>query len=149
MAILGIGNATGGDDAAGSVVARLLIPHLSGRENVLVIDGGAAPENCTGPLRRFRPDLVLLVDAAQMDAPPGAVRWLDWSAIDGLSASTHTLPPSLLARYLVAETGCTLAVIGIQPAGNAFGAPLTPPVQAAVTEIVDVLRRELGREAPE
>lgn len=125
------------------------MPHLAAREDVLVLDGGAAPENCTGPLRRFHPDLVLLIDAAQMDAPPGAVRWLDWSAIDGLSASTHTLPPSLLARYLVAETGCALAVIGIQPGSNAFSAPLTPPVRAAVAEVVDGLRREIGREVPE
>jgi len=149
VAVLGIGSVTGGDDAAGSRAAQLLIPRLAGRENALVIDGGAAPENCTGPLRRFRPDLMLLIDAAQMDAPPGAVRWLDWAEIDGLSASTHTLPPSLLARYLVAETGCALAIIGIQPARNAFGAPLSPPVHAAVAEVVDTLAWAVGEGLPE
>ena len=40
------------------------------------MEAGPAPENFTGPLRRFRPDLVLLVDAAQMDAEPGTIGWL-------------------------------------------------------------------------
>ncbi len=108
-----------------------------------MIDGGAAPENFTGPVRRFRPDLVILVDAAQMDDLPGTIRWLDWTQTEGLSASTHTLPPHMLARYLVAETGCALGVIGIQPAQNAFGAPLSPAVEAAVAEIVTTLAAAL------
>ena len=40
----------------------------------LCLSAGAAPENCTGLLRRFRPDLVLLVDAAEMGEAAGAVR---------------------------------------------------------------------------
>jgi hydrogenase 3 maturation protease len=143
--ILGIGNETGGDDAAGLAVVRALLPHLAGRDDVLVLDGGAAPENFTGPVRRFRPDLVILVDAAQMDAAPGAVRWLDWTETEGLSASTHTLPPHMLARYLVTETDCALGVIGIQPAGNTLGAPLSPAVEAAVAEVVTTLAAALSR----
>ncbi|GAB4574934.1 MAG: hypothetical protein Kow0077_23940 [Anaerolineae bacterium] len=121
------------------MVARALADRLQGRDDLLVIDAGLAPENFTGPARRFRPDLVILIDAAQMDASPGAIRWLDWAETDGLSASTHTLPPYVLARFLVMDSGCAVGLVGIQPAGNAFGAPLSPPVQAAVREVVDTL----------
>ncbi|MDX5297378.1 MAG: hydrogenase 3 maturation endopeptidase HyCI [Gammaproteobacteria bacterium] len=136
---MGIGNETNGDDAAGVIAARALLPRLAGRDDRLVLDAGAAPENFTGPVRRFQPDLVILIDAAQMDEAPGAVCWLDWTETDGMSASTHTLPPYVLAKFLVADTGCELALIGIQPAQNAFGAPLSPVVAGAVEDVVNTL----------
>jgi hydrogenase 3 maturation protease len=112
-------------------------------DRLLVIDAGPAPENTTGSLRAFRPALVLLIDAAQMNEEPGTVRWLDWREITGLSASTHTLPLHMLSMYLTAELGCEVAVIGIQPFGNLFDAPLSPVVQQAVDGIVQELRAAL------
>lgn len=149
VAIVGIGHELRGDDAAGVNVARALQSTVGairpgtarqGELPLLVIDAGAAPENTTGQLRRFDPDLVLLIDAAQLDETPGAIRWLDWQETSGLSASTHTLPPHVLAEYLVNELGCEVALIGIQPQGNEFDAPLSPPVQLAVEEIVQTLK---------
>lgn len=149
VAIVGIGHELRGDDAAGGVVARTLQRNhtvnsaASGHDNLLVIDAGPVPENCTGPLRRFGPDLVLLVDAAQMDEAPGAVRWLAWQETEGLSASTHTLPPYVLASYLTGELSCDVALIGIQPADTSFGGPLTPPVEQAVAAVVQTLAEAL------
>lgn len=135
--ILGIGNEASGDDAAGALAARALAGRLAGRPDVLVIDAGLAPENQTGPVRRFAPDLVVMIDAAQMGEAPGAIRWLDWAETDGLSASTHTLPPYILAKFLVAEIGCAVGLIGIQPAQHGFGVPLSPVVSAAVETVVE------------
>ena len=146
VAIVGIGHELRGDDAAGVSVARSLqlavgsIHELTLRElPLLVIDAGAAPENFTGQLRRFDPDLVLLIDAAQLNEAPGTIRWLDWQETSGLSASTHTLPPHVLAEYLVNELNCEVALIGIQPQGNEFDAPLSPPVQQAVADLARTL----------
>jgi hydrogenase 3 maturation protease len=63
------------------------------------------------------------------------VRWLDWRDTTGLSASTHTLPPYLLGRYLSAELGCQVGVLGVQPASLAFDAPVSDAVLRAVGEI--------------
>ncbi len=139
VAVLGIGHELRGDDAAGVLAARALTPLLAGRDDVLILEGGPAPENQTGPLRRFAPDLVLLVDAAQMNESPGAVCWLPWQDTTGLSASTHTLPPYMLARYLSAGLGCEVALLGIQPAGTEIGAPLSPPVRQAIDSLVAAL----------
>ncbi len=139
IAVVGIGSELRGDDAAGIGVARALAIRLGDLPHVRVIDAGVAPENQTGPLRRFDPALVILVDAALMGEPPGAVRWLDWRETDGLSASTHTLPPYLLGKFLAEDLGCGVALIGIQPAGNDLGAPLSAPVEAAVAEVVEAL----------
>lgn len=144
VAIVGMGQELRGDDAAGVVAARALQRLVSAHDRLLVLDAGPAPENYTGLLRRFAPSLVLLIDAAQMDAPPGAVRWLSWQSAAGLSASTHSLPCSMLASYLVASLGCEVAILGIQPADTTIGSPLTRAVQRSVALLARRLAARLG-----
>ncbi len=134
--MLGIGNELRGDDAAGLWVARGLNARPCSSESVYVIEAGASPENVTGELRSFGPQAVLLVDAAQMGLPPGAVRLLAMDDIEGLSASTHSLPLSMLAAYLVSELNCRVALFGIQPASDAFGWPVSTVVERAVDEMI-------------
>ena len=144
LAVLGIGHELCGDDAVGVQLAGMLRQRVAGNASVLVIEAGPAPENFTGPLRRFQPDLVLLVDAAQMNAGPGTISWLDLQSTDGISASSHTLPLHILVSYLVAELGCQVALLGIQPEQTFADGPLTQRVEraaeAVVEEIVDCLK---------
>lgn len=147
VAVVGIGNDLSGDDAVGPHVARELAERVGRRAGCLVLDAGTAPENFTGPLRRFRPDFVLLVDAAHLSAVPGTVAWLDWRQTDGLSASTHTLPASVLAQFLVEELACRLALLVIQPAQIEFGRPLSAPVHRAADRVVDRLAATLVQRA--
>ncbi len=139
VAVVGIGHELHGDDAVGVALARMLKMRVPEREGLLVVEAGPMPENSSGTLRRFGPDLVLLVDAAQMGAEPGTVRWLAWQIAGGNSVSTHTLPLTLFARYLTAELGCEVALIGIQPADLAFGAALSPAVREAAEATAEVL----------
>jgi hydrogenase 3 maturation protease len=136
IAVIGIGHELRGDDAAGVFVARALRQMLPQQPHILVIDAGSAPENHTGSLRRFSPDLVLLVDSAVMDDPPGSLRWLADVPADEISGSTHTLPPYVLIKYLKAELGCDVAIIGIQPVQTALGESLSQSVREAVDEVV-------------
>jgi len=156
VAILGVGNELNGDDAAGVMVARTLKELLqeksaasgrarSGALDVLILEGGAAPENFTGPIRRFQPDLVIFVDAANLSQPPGSVAWLDWTVAGGLSASTHTLPPSVLAQYLVRELRCRVVLVGIQPEHIDFDRPPSEPVCQAVNRTSRELAAWLAR----
>jgi hydrogenase 3 maturation protease len=146
LELLGIGHELRGDDAAGLRLARALQPLVAGNARVLVIEAGSAPESICGRLRRYRPDLVLLVDAAEMRAEAGTVRWLSWRDATGLSASTHTLPIHILASYLIIELGCSVALLGIQPCDICIGSSLTPPVRkAAVTTaraLAEVLQQD-------
>jgi len=141
--VLGLGNSLRGDDAAGLWLARDLQPLAAGNERLLVIEAGPVPENFCGLLRRFRPDLVLLVDAAQMQAKPGTVRWLSWQDTTGITASTHTLPVHILATYLAGELGCAVALLGIQPADIFIGASLTPPVREAAETTASILAQSI------
>lgn len=144
VAVLGVGNELNGDDGAGVRVVRALAARLAAAPGLLFIDGGVAPENFTGPLRRFRPDLIVEIDAAHQDEPPGTIAWIDWREADGLSASTHTLPPSVLASYLTSDLGCQVALIGVQPASMEMGRALSPAVEAAVDRLAAEMAAWLG-----
>lgn len=133
--IVGIGNELSGDDAAGLAVVRALRKSLAEKPGLLLIEAGPAPENYTAPIRRFNPELILLIDAADLGEPPGQIFWLDWRQIDALSASTHSLPPSLFINYLTGELDCRVGFLGIQVQQLESGQPLSPPVLAAVEEI--------------
>jgi hydrogenase 3 maturation protease len=144
VAILGIGHELRGDDAAGILIARALMRSVAELRHILVIDAGHAPENFSGPLRRFSPDLILLIDAAQMGEAPGTIRWLAWDETAGLSASTHTLPLWVLAKYLIAELGCEIALITIQALDASLGRQITIQVQQSIDTIVHSLAEQLS-----
>lgn len=119
-------------------MARALLPFASRR--LLVVEAAHAPENVTGVLRRFAPQLILFVDAAQMDDIPGSVRLIDWREAGGFGGSTHTLPLSTLAAYLTHDLACDVLLLGIQPGTTDFGASVSSPVQQAVESLVAVIR---------
>lgn len=132
VAVLGIGNELYGDDGVGLHVVRRMPPGA-----LLCVEAGSAPENVLGALRPYQPQAVILVDAAQMDAEPGAVRWID--DVEGLSASSHTLPLSALAEYLSHEYACEVVILGVQPATTGLTSCLSAPVRHALDEIVTAL----------
>ncbi len=139
LAVLGVGQVLRGDDAAGLRVVQELQKRLPIQEDVLLIEAGPAPENFTGSLRRFHPDLVILIDAALMGLEPGAWRRLDWHDTSSYTGSTHTLPLNFLASYLETELGCTVELIGIQPAGNEFEALISPAVISGIDSVTAAL----------
>ena len=136
VAFLGAGSELNGDDAAGIWVARKLMASPETPAHFLVIEGGSLPENASGPLRRFKPDVVVIVDAADLAEPVGTIQWLESQNIGGMSASSHTLPLSVLGQYLETELGCRVEYLGIQPGQLDFGSDLSNEVQEAVDEIV-------------
>ena len=146
IAVVGIGNTLRSDDAAGILVARALTTSrlLPDPKPVLVIDAGHAPENCTAELRRYAPDVVLLVDAVEMGEAPGYIRWVEMDEIEGMSASTHSLPLSMLASFLNWELNCEVTLLGIQLKSNDIGETVNLDVLRAVNEIVGTITEAIN-----
>lgn len=136
ISLLGIGSELRGDDAIGLEIARQLKQKIT-VPSCQVIEAGTSPENFISILRQFAPAMVLLIDAAQMDAPPGTIRWLSSDDIADLPATTHALPLHLLAQYLQKEINCQVALIGIQPLQTGFQAPITKSVLLAMDEVIN------------
>lgn len=149
VAVLGIGNELNGDDGVGLFVAEELRKRQRNADSIglsstrLIISAGLAPENFTGQLRRFQPNMVILIDGAELGAEPGTVEWLSWKQTTGMSGSTHSLPLSILAQFLVAEIGCEVFLLGIQAGSNEFGEALSLPIACAAGEVINCLEAVL------
>ncbi len=148
VVIVGIGHELRGDDAAGTYMIRRLASSLQQSEMLLLVDAGPAPENYTSLLRRFAPDLVILIDAADMEQSPGSMQWIPWKDSIGFSASTHSLPLHIFAKYLAQELKCEISLLGIQPVDTSLDARLSPAVRntvdKAVLKMKDLITTTLG-----
>lgn len=132
--LFGIGNPLRGDDGAGNYVAdRFSAPGW------VALDCGTIPENFTGTVRSEHPELLVLVDAADMGIAPGEFRIIRPEDIAAVTFGTHALPLSILIEFLSHDAGRVI-FIGIQPAQTEMGQPLT----VAVCEGADRLIRILG-----
>ena len=141
--VLGIGNRLGGDDAAGTCVVdmlnrrrhrtRALLP-----TEIVAIDAGTAPESYTSVIRQHRPDLLILVDAADMGLPPGALRTIAPEKISVLSFSTHHMPLSMFISYVKEFCGKVL-LVGVQPERTETSRGISRAVRKSVKELAEVI----------
>ena len=169
VAVLGIGSELRGDDAVGLLVLdylrRKVGPHsLCGRSYpagqrctalpseklqraarrvVKLFNGGTAPENLTGEIRRFKPGHLIMIDAVDMGKKPGTIALVDIKKTENTAFLTHKLPVKLMLDYLAAEMTFTVIFIGIQPKNLDFGVPVSRPVVRAGREVADLLIKEI------
>ena len=132
IAIVGIGSELRGDDAAGLLVLNNLRSKMSavksGRLICKLFEGGTAPENLTGEIKRFKPGHLIMIDAVEMAKKPGTIALLDLKRIGNTVFLTHKLPMKLMLDYLAAEMNFITIFLGIQPKSLDFGAPVSRPV---------------------
>jgi len=98
------------------------------------------PENFISHLIESRPHLILLIDAALMQAEPGTIKLIDKDTIGGVAFSSHQLPLTFFIEYLENNlTTTTILILGIQPLTDEFTLPLSEHVQQAAEEIITTL----------
>ena len=81
IAVVGVGTELCRDDAAGLYLVDQLCAKTGlaagvPNERLLLIKGGPAPENFTGLIKAFRPNLLVVADAAYLELPAGSIQIL-------------------------------------------------------------------------
>jgi len=144
--VIGIGNPLRGDDAAGRAVVHRLKETTTAGIDVVELDGEVASLlACLDGA-----ESAYLIDACVSGAAPGTVRRLPVTEslfpYDGFSMSTHGL--GLAEAIELARTLGQLpphcVVYAIEAASFRAGAPLSPPVEAAIDGVAAQLRAEIG-----
>lgn len=139
IVVCGIGNDLRGDDAAGVLCLRSLERRFASAETspraVLFIDGGETPENETSRIRAFRPDLVILIDAARSGRRPGDVFLVEKEAISDEEVSTHRISLALLVRFIEESIGARVLFLGIEPESTDSQTAVSAAVLAAVEAV--------------
>ena len=118
VGILGIGSDLRGDDVAGVLTASQIKKTIGRKKTspeVRIFIGDTAPENLTGEIRRFQPTHLIIIDSADFDSKPGAIKLIDAKDIGGTSFCTHMLPTTVLTDYLLQSFKFEMITIGIQP----------------------------------
>ena len=141
--VLGIGNRLGGDDAAGTCVVDMLNQRRHKTKallptEIMAIDAGTAPESYTSVIRQHRPDLLILVDAADMGLPPGALRTITAEKISILSFSTHHMPLSMFVSYVEEFCGKVL-IVGVQPERTETGERISEAVRKSAKKLAEAI----------
>ena len=147
--IIGIGHTDRGDDALGRLAAARLKDSLPRGAEVVETDGEAGKL-----LDLFQgADTVIVIDACVSGAKPGTVQRIDavatamprWLG----SASSHAigLGESVELARVLGQLPRRLIVYAVEAATFTLGAPLSPPVAAALESLPAEIARELSVEA--
>ena len=132
--VLGIGNRLKEDDGAGPALIEKL--QRSSSKGLGLIDGGLTPENYSGKIKELKPETLVLVDAVDLKAEPGAFRIIEAERFGLNSLSTHNIPFTIFISYLKeALPELKVYVLGIQPKRVALGEGLSPEVSQAIEKI--------------
>lgn len=144
--VLGIGNELARDDGVGVIAARVLQQERL-PDGVEVVEGGAGGFDLVFELEGRR--RAIIIDAADMGAPPGTVRGFALDDVETelvtLHASLHQvgLPDVLEIARLVGPLP-DVWIIGVQPKEVLPGFGLSPEVGRAIPEIVRKVREALA-----
>jgi hydrogenase 3 maturation protease len=137
IVVLGIGNTLKLDDGAGvEVVRKSKLQKTNYKQGIEFLDGGSAPENFTGEIKRLKPDTLVIVDAIDFPGQPGEVRIIAEEKISDSGFTTHNMSMRTYIDFLRQDLPeLSVVVVGIQPKKVAFGEGLSPEVQKGVDEI--------------
>jgi hydrogenase 3 maturation protease len=139
--ILGVGNRSRGDDGLGSRLAD----RLKGKLKVPLIDAGNVPENFLRQIEASQPELVLVLDTADLRAAPGDLSLLELSEMGGMAISTHTVNLHLLFKVIPANRRPTVLVLAVQPETTEFGARMSLSARSAMQGLESVLLGMFGK----
>ncbi|MBN1896249.1 MAG: hydrogenase maturation peptidase HycI [Candidatus Aenigmarchaeota archaeon] len=133
--LMGIGNEINGDDAAGVFIAKRF--SAKGWKS---INCETVPENFLGVIKREKPELLVLVDATEMELEPGEIRLISKNRLNSEVDSTHSLSLHFLVSELEKHAGKIL-FIGIQPESMETGEEMSPAVASSAGKLLKILQK--------
>lgn len=135
VVVIGTGNRSRGDDAAGSWVAQ----HIRAARDVYVIDAQEVPEHYVCLVVGKQPDTIVLIDCVDLNSAPGCVAFFDADQTAMYWPSTHRVPLSLLVEYLRRTTQARIFLIAIQPGQTGFLKAMSAEVLTSVESLANLL----------
>ena len=150
--VIGIGQSMRGDDAAGLEAIRRWqkeYPHTANNPRVSVENSELPGLGLLDKLEGA--DAAILIDAVRSSSPPGTLHLLnsdDLAAFSSEAGSAHGwgIAESLnLGRILSPSlANCRITLIGIEVGQVDIGAVLSPEVEAALKDVVNMIEKEVN-----
>ena len=141
VVLMGVGNDLRGDDACGALLGE----RLEDCVNCPVFVTFDLPEDYAVKAADLRPELVLILDAADFGGEPGQVRLIRAQDIPPTPGVTHRPSLEMVAAFLEMDAGAQTWVLGVQPdmervgLGDQMGAPMLRAVDALTEMLTELL----------
>lgn len=129
-----------GDDAFGYRLSEKLRPLEGDRTQILFTS--TVPENFLSEILEFKPDVVVVFDAADYGGGPGEIRRLTVGQLQSMHFSTHRAPVKMFDSYL-RDHGLNVVYVGVQVKQTGVGLELSSEVAGAVEKLFSDLRSQL------
>lgn len=130
-----VGSSLRADDGVGPFIGESL--RVSG-DALKVINAYTTPENIAQAAIAWKPDKIVVVDAARFGGKPGEFRIIPLDRVNQQTVmSTHSFPLSVTFSIIKEDTGAELVVLGIEPGSMDFAEGLTPEVKDSALNLVE------------
>jgi hydrogenase 3 maturation protease len=140
LAIMGVGSELMQDDKAG-VDVTLELENKFGSDNpkARFFATYTTPENFTKSIADFKPDHIIIIDAADLKLKPGTFTLLPVERIIDFSLGTHKLSLVMMIKFLKETINPEFSVLAIQYKSIVFGEEMTSEMKEGVKKLTEYL----------
>lgn len=133
--VITLGSTLRADDGVGPYVCG----HVKfSRPELRLLDAGTTPESIAQTAIDWKPDKIILVDAAHFGGVAGEIRVIPLEAINQATViSTHSFPLSVTFSIVKEDTGAELVVIGVQAKSLDYAEGLSPEVERTAAGLAE------------
>lgn len=131
---VGIGNVLKRDDGIGVFISR----KIKEAPSVLSLTVEVSLENYIGKINSLNPDILVLIDCADLKMAPGSSKFIPVDEIQDLTFSTHNISLRRLSDFFKMPT----FILGIQPGDVDFGENTSYIVKEVANRIINLINKE-------
>jgi hydrogenase 3 maturation protease len=133
---VGIGNVLRSDDGVGVYICKKI--HKSSYLDTLIVE--VSIENYIKKINDLDPDILVLVDCADLNRAPGYAELLPVAKIKDFTPGTHNISLKRVSEFFKMK----VLVLGMQPGSLSIGEELTSQVRESADRIVNYINRFSG-----
>jgi hydrogenase 3 maturation protease len=131
---VGIGNILKQDDGVGVYISR----KIKNKLDILSLTVEVSIENYIGKINSLKPDILVLIDCANLNLAPGASSFLPVTDIQDLTFNTHNISLKKLSEFFDAQ----IFILGIQPEKVDFGENISYLVKNEADKIIKLINNQ-------
>jgi len=131
---VGIGNLLKQDDGAGVYISSSIIP----RKNIMTLTVEVSIENYIGKINSLNPDVIVLIDCADLGIEPGMAKLMKPDEIKDITFNTHNISLRRITEFFTAN----VMILGIQPSSVGFGENISYLVRTVSDRIINLINKE-------
>jgi hydrogenase 3 maturation protease len=130
---IGIGNLLKTDDGVGAYISK----RIKNSGNISSLSAEISIENYIGKINSLDPDILIIIDSADMKLSSGTIKLLSIDQVLDLTFNTHSISLKRLSEFFKMP----VYLLGIQPEKTDFGENLSYHIKIIADRIINQINR--------